>query len=119
MITYTSSLFAASTLNRHVKVSIKQGITFLTALGVLFDRLVAASSVSETKWRAPPTEAAKKNPLGLSQTSVAAGQNLYTQHCPSCHGPSGDGDCRDRSPTQYSSRRDCLNRETNLTALSS
>jgi mono/diheme cytochrome c family protein len=92
MIISIASLSVASTLLCKVKPSIKQGTAVLIAFGFFLGGVAAASSVSTTKWQAPATEAAKKNPVSASQTSIAAGQKLYTKHCASCHGPSGDGD---------------------------
>ena len=64
----------------------------LIAFGLLFGGAAAANPTAGKKWQAPATEATKKNPLAASQTSTAEGQKLYTKHCASCHGPSGDGD---------------------------
>ena len=91
IITSTASQFGASTLSRKLESSIKQG-TALIALGLLFGGVAAASSIAGKRWQAPATEAAKKNPVAANQTSTAAGQKLYTKHCASCHGPSGEGD---------------------------
>ena len=93
IITSAASLFVASTSSNKVKSSIKQWAALLVALGLL-GGVTMASSVSKAKWQAPATETAKKNPVAASQSSIGAGQKLYTQHCASCHGPSGDGDGR-------------------------
>lgn len=94
ILTPAVSQFVASRLCHTVKLSIKQGTFFLLAFGLLLGGVTAASSVSQKQWQAPATEAAKKNPVGPTQTSIAVGQKLYTQTCASCHGPSGDGDGR-------------------------
>jgi mono/diheme cytochrome c family protein len=92
IITSAASLFVASTSSHKVKSSIKQRTALLIALGLLFGGVTVASSISEKKWQAPATAVAKKNPVAVSETSIAAGQKLYSKHCASCHGPSGDGD---------------------------
>lgn len=92
IIISTVSLTVASTLSRKVKPSIKQGTALVIALGLLLGGVAAASSISEKKWQAPATEVARKNPVSKSETSIAAGQKLYTEHCAQCHGPSGNGD---------------------------
>jgi len=92
IIRSTASLFADSTLGQRLK-SKKKGIALLIAIGFSLG-VAVASSVTDKKWQAPATEAAKKNPVSASETSIAAGQKLYTKHCASCHGPSGDGDGR-------------------------
>lgn len=92
IITYFVTLFAASRFCQKVSSGFKRGTALLTALALLFGGLVAASSISGKQWQAPATEAVKKNPVGLNQTSIAAGQKLYTKNCAQCHGPSGNGD---------------------------
>ena len=52
---------------------------------------VAADS-SPDKWISPPPSAAKKNPVGATQESIAAGQKLYSKTCAMCHGKTGDAD---------------------------
>lgn len=92
IITSSASRFVASTLGHKVKSRIKEGTAFLIAVGLLFAEVATANPISQKKWQAPGTAAAKKNPVATSQTSTAEGQKLYTKHCASCHGPSGDGD---------------------------
>jgi mono/diheme cytochrome c family protein len=94
IITSSASSFIGSTLSHKVKSRIKEGTALLITFAFLLGGVTAASSISEKKWQAPATEAAKKNPVSASETSIAAGQKLYANHCASCHGPSGDGDGR-------------------------
>ena len=47
------------------------------------------------KWTAPAVEARKKNPVAVSESSVAAGQKIYLKRCVGCHGKTGDGDGAD------------------------
>jgi len=47
---------------------------------------------STEKWIAPATEARKKNPVAVSQSSLAAGQKIYLKRCVACHGKTGNGD---------------------------
>jgi mono/diheme cytochrome c family protein len=47
------------------------------------------------KWTAPAAEARKKNPIAVSESSVAAGQKIYLKRCVGCHGKTGDGDGAD------------------------
>ena len=42
-------------------------------------------------WMAPPAEAAKKNPVALTNESIVQGRKLYLQYCSSCHGDNADG----------------------------
>ena len=47
---------------------------------------------STEKWTAPAAEARKKNPVAVSESSLAAGQKIYVKRCVACHGKTGIGD---------------------------
>jgi mono/diheme cytochrome c family protein len=47
---------------------------------------------SAEKWIAPAAEARKKNPIAVSESSVATGQKIYVKRCVACHGKTGNGD---------------------------
>jgi mono/diheme cytochrome c family protein len=47
---------------------------------------------STEKWTAPAVEARKKNPVAMSESSLAAGQKIYVKRCAGCHGKTGSGD---------------------------
>jgi mono/diheme cytochrome c family protein len=47
---------------------------------------------STEKWTAPAAEARKKNPVAVSESSLAAGQKIYMKRCVACHGKTGNGD---------------------------
>src|SRR5947208_16732400 len=47
---------------------------------------------STEKWTAPAAEARKKNPVAVSESSLAAGQKIYGKRCLACHGKTGNGD---------------------------
>jgi len=66
---------------------------FLTAL--LGSALITFSGEqpgSTEKWTAPAAEARKKNPVAVSESSLAAGQKIYVKRCMACHGKAGNGD---------------------------
>jgi mono/diheme cytochrome c family protein len=66
---------------------------FLTAL--LGSALITFSGEqpgSTEKWTAPAAEARKKNPVAVSESSLAAGQKVYVKRCVACHGKTGNGD---------------------------
>ncbi len=44
------------------------------------------------KWTAPAEADKKKNPVASDATSIAAGKDIYTKNCASCHGKKGKGD---------------------------
>ena len=43
-------------------------------------------------WMAPPTAAARANPIRADKASLARGKKIYTANCANCHGASGQGD---------------------------
>lgn len=68
-------------------------LAFLTAF--LGSTLLVVSEElpgSKEKWTAPATEARKKNPVAVSESSLAAGQKIYLKRCVECHGKMGNGD---------------------------
>jgi mono/diheme cytochrome c family protein len=66
-------------------------LAFVTAL--LITALVALSEEQSTqRWTAPAAEARKKNPVAVSESSLAAGQKIYLKRCVACHGKTGNGD---------------------------
>jgi len=73
-------------LGRHAKL-----LAFLTAfLGSTL--LVVSEEPPASKWTAPAAEARKKNPVAVSESSLAAGQKIYLKRCLACHGKTGNGD---------------------------
>jgi mono/diheme cytochrome c family protein len=66
-------------------------LLFLTAfLGSTL--LVVSEEPPASKWNAPAAEARKKNPVAVSESSLAAGQKIYLKRCLACHGKTGNGD---------------------------
>jgi mono/diheme cytochrome c family protein len=68
-------------------------VAFLTAL--LGSALIMANGEqvgSTEKWTAPAAEARKKNPVAVTESSLAAGQKIYLKRCVACHGKTGNGD---------------------------
>ena len=66
---------------------------FLTAfLGSALIILSGEQKGSTEKWTAPAAEARKKNPVAVSESSLAAGQKIYVKRCVACHGKTGNGD---------------------------
>jgi len=71
---------------------------FRLSVAVLFTPLIASALValseepSKGKWSAPAAEAQKKNPVAATESSLAAGQKIYSKTCFMCHGKTGDAD---------------------------
>ena len=41
--------------------------------------------------KAPEKDRAKRNPMAVDPDAIAAGANLFDQHCAECHGDTGEG----------------------------
>jgi mono/diheme cytochrome c family protein len=65
---------------------------FTVLLGSSLISFGAEQPDSTEKWTAPAAEAGRKNPVPLSQSSLAAGQKIYVKRCVACHGKMGNGD---------------------------
>ena len=73
-------------LGRYAKL-----LVFLTAF-LASTLLVVSEEPPASKWTAPAAEARKKNPVAVSESSLAAGQKIYLKRCLACHGKTGNGD---------------------------
>jgi len=68
-------------------------VAFLTTfLGSALITVSGEQSRATERWTAPAAEARKKNPVAVSESSVAAGQKVYVKRCVACHGKTGNGD---------------------------
>lgn len=55
-------------------------------IGALLGLGAAAGIVTAHEWKAPQEAAELRNPMAVSEATVAAGKTLYQQHCNYCHG---------------------------------
>ena len=86
LVTVFSERQLNTQLGRHAKL-----LAFLTAfLGSTL--LVVSEEPPASKWTAPAAEARKKNPVAVSESTLAAGQKIYLKRCLACHGKTGNGD---------------------------
>jgi mono/diheme cytochrome c family protein len=86
------TVFSERQLNTQLAPRVKL-LAFLTAF--LGSALLAVSEEqpgSKEKWTAPAAEARKKNPVAVSESTLAAGQKIYLKRCVECHGKTGNGD---------------------------
>lgn len=58
----------------------------------LFVLYAFTSTPQSSKWVVPANYKTMKNPVAKSDESVEIGEELYMQHCKSCHGKEGLGD---------------------------
>jgi len=77
----------------HLRLHAIRIATFLAALlGSMVIVFSGEKPSSTEKWTAPAAEARKKNPITVSESSLAAGQKIYVKRCVACHGKTGNGD---------------------------
>jgi len=58
---------------------------FLTA------RQAGSPREHDARWAAPPTEAARMNPLSNRRDATEGGKKIFGQRCSTCHGESAEG----------------------------
>lgn len=58
----------------------------------------AVASAQGSGWTLPPSAADEKNPIAVTDATLAAGRRLFREHCQRCHGPRGKGDGSDADP---------------------
>ena len=97
-----NSLPSPSELGRTFSQCRGRSLLFVKLLGILIALLgLALITVSggqpqlAEKWIAPAVEARKKNPVAVSEFSLATGQKIYVKRCVACHGKTGNGDGAD------------------------
>jgi len=59
----------------------------------------AAPRARDTTWEAPPSAAARVNPLTDREEVASGGAKIYRQRCATCHGDSGEG--RAKAPSLH------------------
>jgi mono/diheme cytochrome c family protein len=82
-----------SDMTRQSRLRLMKIVAFLiTILGSALIIVSGEQPGSTEKWTAPAAEARKKNPVAVSESSLAAGQKIYVKRCVACHGRTGNGD---------------------------
>ena len=82
----------------YVSPAITRQLRFRMSVAVFLMVLIAPALValseeqSKGKWSIPVAEAQKKSPVAANQSSLAAGQKIYSKTCATCHGKTGDAD---------------------------
>lgn len=65
--------------------------TFFIVLFLFFAAAVAVTAYAVVQWNIRAKERNLKNPVPATAGALAAGSQIYQQHCQSCHGAKGDG----------------------------
>jgi mono/diheme cytochrome c family protein len=70
-------------------------LTWLSVLAIFSTVILGAMlavAAGKEEWKAPPADAAKKNPVAVNDESLAAGKESYEGQCADCHGLTGKND---------------------------
>jgi mono/diheme cytochrome c family protein len=70
----------------------KKNLILLSVFGFAFVLMAFVSHRQNDPWPVPDKYLKMTNPVKSDPTSIAAGKELYNQHCQSCHGKKGKGD---------------------------
>jgi mono/diheme cytochrome c family protein len=65
--------------------------TYFIVLFLFFAAAVAVTAYAVVQWNTRAKERNVKNPVPPTAEALAAGSQIYQQHCQSCHGSKGDG----------------------------
>jgi mono/diheme cytochrome c family protein len=82
----------------YVSPAITRQLRFRMSVAVFLIVLIAPALAvlgeeqSKGKWSIPVAEAQKKSPVPANESSLAAGQKIYSKTCATCHGRTGDAD---------------------------
>jgi mono/diheme cytochrome c family protein len=66
-------------------------LTFVVVLLLFFAAAISLMIYAVMQWNARAKARNLKNPVPATIASIAAGHQIYQQHCQSCHGANGDG----------------------------
>jgi mono/diheme cytochrome c family protein len=65
--------------------------TLVIVLLLFFAAALALTGYAVIQWNAKAKARNLKNPVPATAEAIAAGSQVYRQHCQSCHSPNGDG----------------------------
>ena len=65
--------------------------TFVIVLLLFFGVAIGLTVYAVIQWNAKAKARNLKNPVPATAEALAAGNQIYQQHCQSCHGANGDG----------------------------
>lgn len=63
-----------------------------------FAAMMPSVPAQRSGWQLPAGAAGEKNPVAVTDATIAAGRRLYREHCRRCHGPQGTGNGSDADP---------------------
>lgn len=66
-------------------------VTFVIVLLLFFSVAIGLTVYAVIQWNAKAKARSLKNPVPATAPALAAGNQIYQQHCQSCHGANGDG----------------------------
>ena len=67
-------------------------LNFLMIIGIVSLGLLSFSKLAQEEWKVPEKYEKMKNTTEASSENLSIGKSLYSKHCKSCHGKTGEGD---------------------------
>jgi mono/diheme cytochrome c family protein len=67
-------------------------LKFLIIIGIVSLGLLSFSKLIQEEWKVPDKYQKMKNTTEANSENLSIGKSLYSKHCKSCHGKTGEGD---------------------------
>ncbi len=67
-------------------------LKFLMIIGIVSLGFLSFSKLVQEEWKVPAKYEKMKNTTEASSENLSIGKSLYSKHCKSCHGKTGQGD---------------------------
>ena len=67
-------------------------LKFLMIIGIVSFGLLSFGKLIQEEWKVPDKYEKMKNATEANAENLAIGKTLYSKHCKSCHGKTGQGD---------------------------
>ena len=67
-------------------------LKFLMIIGIVSLGLLSFGKLIQEEWKVPDKYEKMKNTTEANNENLAIGKTLYSKHCKSCHGKTGQGD---------------------------
>ncbi len=67
-------------------------LKFLMIIGIVSFGLLSFGKLIQEEWKVPDKYEKMKNTTEANAENLAIGKTLYSKHCKSCHGKTGQGD---------------------------
>ncbi len=73
-------------------MNLMKTLKFLMIIGIVSLGLLSFGKLIQEEWKVPDKYEKMKNTTEANAENLAIGKTLYSKHCKSCHGKTGQGD---------------------------